>query len=131
MNYWLVKSEPETFSWEDQKKAGVEPWNGVRNYQARNNMKAMKRGDLVLFYHSGSQRQVVGIVEIEKEHYPDSDERFVCVDVKTIRELNKPVTLASIKSNPKLLDIALVKHSRLSVMPLTKEAYEEIIKMSE
>ena len=131
MNYWLVKSEPETFSWEDQKNAGIEPWNGVRNYQARNNMKAMKIGDLVLFYHSGGERQIVGIVSIAKEHYPDEDDRFVCVDVKTEKELNNPVTLASIKANPKLLEIALVKNSRLSVQPLSKEAYEEIIRMSE
>lgn len=131
MQYWLVKSEPETFSWEDQKQAGVEPWNGVRNYQARNNMKLMTKGDLVLFYHSGKERQVVGIVEIEKEFYPDEDENFVCVDVKTYKELKNPVTLAQIKANLNLLEIALVKQSRLSVMPLNKDHFDEILAMSE
>jgi predicted RNA-binding protein with PUA-like domain len=132
MNYWLVKTEPETFSWNDQKNAGIEPWNGVRNYQARNNMKLMKQGDLVLFYHSGGERQVVGIISVEKEFYPDiDDDKFVCVDVKTVEELKNPITLASIKGNPKLAEIPLVKHSRLSVMPLTKEAFDEIIRMSE
>ncbi len=130
MNYWLVKTEPETFSWDEQKKVGIEPWNGVRNYQARNNMKNMKKGDLVLFYHSGKERRIMGIVKVVKEYYPDENEKFVCVDVKTYKELKNPVTLVDIKNNLNLLGIELIKQSRLSVMSLKKEDFDEIIKMS-
>ncbi|MDR2007617.1 MAG: EVE domain-containing protein [Alphaproteobacteria bacterium] len=130
MNYWLVKTEPNDYSWVDMQKDGITSWSGVRNYQARNNLKTMKKGDLVLFYHSVIGMQVMGIVSVEKEFYPDSDPNFVCVDVKFMESLKNPVSLSAIKANPKLADIALVKHSRLSVMPLKKEDYEEILRMS-
>ena len=108
-------------------------WDGVRNYQARNNLKQMKKNDLCFFYHSVTEKSVVGIVKVVKEHYPDptdKTERFVVVDVKSIKKLKKPVTLDKIKNTKSLKDIALIKQSRLSVMPLTKEEWEEILKLS-
>ena len=134
VNYWLLKSEPSTWSWGDQVKAGVEMWDGVRNYQARNNLMNMKKKDLCFFYHSVSEKLIIGIVEVVKEHYPDpTDEtgRFVVTDVKTKRKLKKAVSLEQIKSIPKLSNIALLKQSRLSVMPLTKNEWDTIIKISE
>ena len=134
VNYWLLKSEPSTWSWEDQVKAGVEMWDGVRNYQARNNLMKMKKKDLCFFYHSVSEKLIIGIVEVVKEHYPDPTDktgRFVVTDVKAKRKLKKAVSLEQIKSIPKLSDIALIKQSRLSVMPLTKNEWETIIKISE
>jgi predicted RNA-binding protein with PUA-like domain len=132
-NYWLMKSEPETWSWEQQKKKKVEHWDGVRNYQARNNLKEMKKNDLCFFYHSVTERSIVGIVKVVKEYYPDPTDktgRFVVVDVKAINKLKNPVSLNQIKENGKLKDIALIKQSRLSVMPLKKTEWEIIIKMS-
>ena len=123
INYWLLKSEPSTWSWEDQVRAGVEMWDGVRNYQARNNLMNMKKKDLCFFYHSVSEKLIIGIVEVAKEHYPDPTDksgRFVVTDVKTKRKLKRAVSLEEIKSTPKLSNIALIKQSRLSVMPLTK-----------
>jgi predicted RNA-binding protein with PUA-like domain len=134
VNYWLLKSEPSTWSWEDQVKAGVEMWDGVRNYQARNNLMRMKKKDLCFFYHSVSEKSIIGIVEVVKEHYPDPTDktgRFVVTDVKTKKRLKKTVSLEEIKSNPKLSSMALIKQSRLSVMPLTKIEWETIIKISE
>ena len=134
INYWLLKSEPSTWSWEDQVKAGVEMWDGVRNYQARNNLMSMKKKDLCFFYHSVSEKSIIGIVEVVKEHYPDPTDktgRFVVTDVKTKKRLKKAVSLEEIKSNPKLSNMALIKQSRLSVMPLTKIEWETIIKISE
>ena len=134
VNYWLLKSEPSTWSWEDQVKAGVDMWDGVRNYQARNNLMKMKKKDLCFFYHSVSEKLIIGIVEVVKEHYPDPTDktgRFVVTDVKTKRKLKKAVSLEQIKSIPKLSNIALIKQSRLSVMPLTKNEWETIIKISE
>ena len=134
VNYWLLKSEPSTWSWEDQVKAGVEMWDGVRNYQARNNLMKMKKKDLCFFYHSVSEKLIIGIVEVVKEHYPDPTDktgRFVVTDVKTKRKLKKAVSLEQIKSIPKLSNIALLKQSRLSVMPLTKNEWDTIIKISE
>ena len=134
VNYWLLKSEPSTWSWEDQVKAGVEMWDGVRNYQARNNLKSMKKKDLCFFYHSVSEKLIIGIVEVVKEHYPDPTDktgRFVVTDVKTKRKLKRAVSLKEIKSTPKLSEMALIKQSRLSVMPLTKNEWELIIKISE
>ena len=134
VNYWLLKSEPSTWSWEDQVKAGVEMWDGVRNYQARNNLMRMKKKDLCFFYHSVSEKLIIGIVEVVKEHYPDPTDktgRFVVTDVKTKRKLKKAVSLEQIKSIPKLSNIALLKQSRLSVMPLTKNEWDTIIKISE
>jgi predicted RNA-binding protein with PUA-like domain len=134
VNYWLLKSEPSTWSWEDQVKAGVEMWDGVRNYQARNNLMSMKKKDLCFFYHSVSEKSIIGIVEVVKEHYPDPTDKtgkFVVTDVKTKKRLKKAVSLEEIKSNPKLSNMALIKQSRLSVMPLTKIEWETIIKISE
>ena len=134
VNYWLLKSEPSTWSWEDQVKAGVEMWDGVRNYQARNNLIKMKKKDLCFFYHSVSEKLIIGIVEVVKEHYPDPTDktgRFVVTNVRTKRKLKRSVSLEEIKSNPKLSNIALIKQSRLSVMPLTKNEWEIIIKISE
>lgn len=134
MAYWLMKTEPSSWSWDDQVKKGVEHWNGVRNYQANNNMKAMKCGDQAFFYHSVKEKAIVGIVEIVKEHYPDPSDktgRFGMVDVKTIKPVKNPVTLADIKAEPKLQDMALLKQSRLSVSPVTEEEWETICKMAE
>ena len=121
--YWLLKSEPSTWSWDNQKKDKVTMWDGVRNYQARNNLIKMKRGDLCYFYHSVTDKSIIGIVEVVKEHYPDptdDSKRFVVVDVKAKNTLIKTVSLDQIKKKKKLKDIPLVKQSRLSVMPLTK-----------
>ena len=133
MKYWLLKSEPDTWSWENQVKEGASMWDGVRNYQARNNLKEMKKNDLCFFYHSVTERSIVGIVKIVKEYYPDPTDktgRFVVVDVKAMKKLKKPVSLDQIKKSSELQDIALVKQSRLSVMPLKKTEWNIIIKMS-
>ncbi|MGE0746858.1 MAG: EVE domain-containing protein [Rhodospirillales bacterium] len=132
MAYWLVKSEPSSWSWDDQVKKGVEHWNGVRNHQAANNMKAMKKGDRAFFYHSNEQKAVVGIVEVAKEYYPDHTDatgKFGMVDVKTVRPVPNPVTLTAIKAEPTLADFALVRQSRLSVMPVTAAQWALICKM--
>ncbi|MSO64512.1 MAG: EVE domain-containing protein [Alphaproteobacteria bacterium] len=132
MNYWLMKTEPETWSWDDQVKKGVEPWNGVRNFRARSNMKAMKKGDRVFFYHSGDERQIVGIVTIVREAYPDpTDEsgRFVCVDVKTDVPLKRPVTLKEAKEAAEFSDMELVRLSRLSVQKVAPAAWRQLCKM--
>ena len=133
MKYWLLKSEPDTWSWYNQVKEGASMWDGVRNYQARNNLKDMKKNDLCFFYHSVTEKSIVGIVKVVKEYYPDPTDktgRFVVVDVKAIKKLKNPVFLNQIKENNKLKDIALIKQSRLSVMPLKKAEWDEIIKMS-
>ena len=133
MKYWLLKSEPDAWSWDNQVKEGASMWDGVRNYQARNNLKEMKKNDLCFFYHSVTERSIVGIVKVVKEYYPDptdKTDRFVVVDVKAIKKLKNPVSLDQIKRNSKLKDIALVKQSRLSVMPLKKTEWDIIIKMS-
>ena len=133
MKYWLLKSEPDTWSWDNQVNEGTSMWDGVRNYQARNNLKEMKKNDLCFFYHSVTERSIVGIVKVVKEYYPDPTDktgRFVVVDVKATKKLKNPVSLDQIKENSKLKDIALVKQSRLSVMPLKKTEWEIIIKMS-
>ena len=133
MKYWLLKSEPDAWSWDNQVKEGASMWDGVRNYQARNNLKEMKKNDLCFFYHSVSERSIVGIVKVVKEYYPDptdKTDRFVVVDVKATKKLENPVSLDQIKDNSKLQDIALVKQSRLSVMPLKKTEWDIIIKMS-
>ena len=136
MNYWLFKSEPSKWSWTDQVNKGDagEGWDGVRNYQARNNLMSMRKKDLCFFYHSVSEKLIIGIVEVVKEHYPDpTDEtgKFVVTDVKTKKKLKRPVSLEEIKTTPKLSSIALIKQSRLSVMPLTKNEWDIIIKISE
>ncbi len=132
MKYWLVKSEPETWSWQDQLDAKTTEWDGVRNAQAANNLKAMSKGDRALFYHSGKQRQVVGVVEVMREAYPDpGDEagRFVMVDVKAVTTLPEPVSLKQIKQDAKLAHLALVRQPRLSVMPVDVAAYKRICAM--
>lgn len=134
MKRWLVKSEPFKWSWDQQVEKGTEHWDGVRNYQASNNMKAMRIGDQSFFYHSNEGKEIVGIVEVVKEYYPDhTDEsgRFGMVDFKTIKPLTKPVTLKQIKATPALEDMALVRQGRLSVCPVTDEEWETIIAMSE
>ena len=133
MKYWLLKSEPDAWSWDNQVREGASMWDGVRNYQARNNLKEMKKNDLCFFYHSVTERSIIGIVKVVKEYYPDptdKTERFVVVDVKATKKLKNPVSLDQIKENNKLKDIALVKQSRLSVMPLKKTEWDIIIKMS-
>lgn len=132
MARWLVKSEPDAFSWDQQVANGTEPWTGVRNHMAKNNLKAMKRGDLAFFYHSNIGKEVVGVVQVAREAYPDpSDEtgQWVCVDMKAVGPMPKPVTLAAIKAEPALADIALVRMSRLSVMPVSDAHWKVIARM--
>ena len=133
-NYWLIKSEPSTWSWADQVAKGIEPWEGVRNYQARNNLKAMNVGDLCFFYHSMKERAIVGIVEVASDYRldpTDHDGVFGLVDVKTVRPVKKPVSLDQIKHIPALQAMALLKQSRLSVQPVLPEEWRIIIELSE
>ena len=134
MAYWLFKSEPDTWGWDQQVAKGEkgEEWNGVRNYQARNNMRAMKIGDRGFFYHSNVGKEVVGIVEVCAECHPDStteDARWECVDIKAVRPLLKPVTLEQAKEDPRLAQMALVKNTRLSVQPVTEEEWKVICEL--
>lgn len=132
MAHWLVKSEPNCWSWDDHVKKGVEPWDGVRNHQAANNMKAMKAGDTAFFYHSVNEKKVVGILEVVREYYPDpTDEsgRFGMVDFKAVRAVPTPVSLADIKTDPRLAHLALLKQSRLSVCPIDDDAWTIICAM--
>ena len=134
MAYWLLKSEPDTWSYNDQKKKGAkgDAWTGVRNFTARRHLKEMKKGDRAFFYHTGDEKAVVGIVEVLREAYPDptaKGEPWVVVDVKTVEQLPKPVTLAAIKDEAKLKDMALVKYSRLSVQPVTDAEWKLVCKM--
>ena len=120
--YWLVKSEPEAFSWDQQVANGVEPWTGVRNHAAKNNLKAMRVGDLAFFYHSNTGKEIVGIVEVAREAYPDPTAEsgdWVAVDMRAVGPMPRPVTLAAIKAEPALADLALVRQSRLSVLPVS------------
>ncbi|MEM8578341.1 MAG: EVE domain-containing protein [Pseudomonadota bacterium] len=135
MGYWLFKSEPDTWSWDDQVAKGDagEEWDGVRNYQARNIMREMKVGDLGFFYHSQKERAVVGIVEVIAEAHPDSttdDERWECVDIKAVRPMSTPVTLDMVKADGRLDDMVLVKNSRLSVQPVTEAEWKIICEMA-
>jgi predicted RNA-binding protein with PUA-like domain len=134
MAYWLMKTEPDTFSWNDQVKRDVkgEPWTGVRNYTARIHLKAMTKGDKAFFYHTGNERQIVGVVEVIREAYPDPTDptgAFMAVDVRALWPLRKPVTLTDIKSEPALKDMALVKFSRLSVMPVAPKEWASVCRM--
>ena len=132
MQYWLVKSEPEKYSWEKFNKEGRTCWDGVRNYTARNNMRAMKEGDLVLFYHSNEGKEVVGIAKVVKESYQDpttEDPNWVVVELSPVESLKKPVTLAQIKADPALKDIQLVRLGRLSVVSLKREEFDHIVKL--
>lgn len=133
MNTWLVKSEPSSWSWDDHVKKGVEHWDGVRNYQAANNMKAMKIGDRAFFYHSVDEKRIVGIVEVVKEYYPDPSDpkgRFGMVDFKAVKPVANPVTLADIKGDPRLSELALLKQSRLSVVPIDAKSWGIICGMA-
>jgi predicted RNA-binding protein with PUA-like domain len=132
MAYWLVKSEPGAWSWDQHVEAGVAEWDGVRNHQACNNMKAMKKGDRAFFYHSVGDKQVVGVLEVAREYYPDPNDlsgRFGMVDFRALHPLARPVSLAEIKADGRLDHIALVRQSRLSVMPLDDEAWRIISEM--
>ena len=132
MNYWLVKSEPEAYSWAQLVKDGKTAWTGVRNFAARLNLRAMKQGDAVFFYHSVSEKQVVGLARIAKEFYPDptaEDGDWSCVDLEPVKPLKNPVTLEAIKADAVLKEIQLVKQSRLSVSPLTKTQAERLLQL--
>ena len=134
MAYWLLKTEAETFSWDDQVKRGAkgEPWTGVRNHQAKLFLQAMKEGEEILFYHSGDEKQVVGVAEVIREAYPDPTAKegpWVCVDIKAAKPFKKPVTLAAIKAEAKLKDMVLVKNSRLSVKPVSAAEWALVVKM--
>jgi predicted RNA-binding protein with PUA-like domain len=129
---WLAKSEPETYSWDDFVREGHTDWTGVRNFQARNNLRLMKAGDRVLFYHSGTGKCVVGVAEVARAAYPDptaDDPQWVAVDLKPMKPLNEPVPLASIRYHAKLANLPLIRQSQLSVMQLTKEEFETILVM--
>lgn len=133
MAYWLLKTEPETYSWDDLVRDGRTAWDGVRNHLARNNLAAMKRGDLAFLYHSVGPKDVVGVVEVVKEAYPDAtadDPRWLCVDVAPKQRLARSITLAEIKANPRLSEMKLVKMSRLSVSPVTKDEWDEILRLA-
>ena len=134
MKYWLIKTEPGAWSWDDQVRDGVAEWDGIRNHQAANNMKAMKKGDRVFFYHSVNEKRIVGIVEVVKEYYPDPTDpkgRFGMVDVKAIKPVKTPVTLAEIKAEPRLAELALVRQSRLSVVPVGDKEWRILCAMAE
>jgi len=134
MQFWLVKQEPEAYSWSTLVREGRTAWTGVRNFQARNNLRAMKCGDLVFFYHSVSEKQVVGIAQVAKEAYPDptaSEEDWSCVDLIPARPLIKPVGLEIIRADRQLKEMKLVKQSRLSVMPLTKSEFQRLLQLGE
>ena len=133
MKYWLLKSEPTTWSWDDQIKVKKEMWDGVRNYQARNNLMKMKKGDLCFFYHSVKEKKIVGIVEVTKEYYPDPTDKsgkFVVVDVAAKKKLKKSISLEEIKGEKKLGHLLLIKQSRLSVMPIDLISWKIINKLS-
>lgn len=132
-NYWLVKSEPEAYSWDTFVKDGRTAWTGVRNFQARNNLRAMKKGDVVAFYHSVTDKQVVGLAKVDKEAYPDATAKegdWSCVDFVPAKPLKQPVTLAAIKADKTLSEMALLKQSRLSVTPLTEPQFERLLKLA-
>ena len=135
MQHWLMKSEPDVWSIDQQKKAGTKgaPWDGVRNYQAANNLRSMKKGDLCFFYHSNIGKEIVGIVEVIKEAYLDKTDRsgrFVAVTVKFVEKLSRPITLENIKNTKELSNLALIKQSRLSVMPIDSKSWKKLINMS-
>jgi predicted RNA-binding protein with PUA-like domain len=132
MNYWLVKSEPDAFSWEQQVKNGVEPWTGVRNHSAKLNLKAMRKGDLAFFYHSNIGKEIVGIVKVAREAYPDPTAEsgdWVCVDMQAVQPVPAPVCLATIKADPQFQDFALIRLSRLSVVPVSAAHWKALCKL--
>ncbi len=130
--HWLVKTEPEAFSWDQQVANGVEPWTGVRNHAAKNHLKAMRRGDRAFFYHSGISKEIVGIVEVAREAYPDPTAEtgdWVCVDMRALGPMPRPVSLAAIKADPALADLLLVRQGRLSVLPVPAAQWSRICRM--
>jgi predicted RNA-binding protein with PUA-like domain len=130
--YWLIKSEPDAFSWDQQVKNRVEPWTGVRNHMAKNNLKAMQKGDLAFFYHSNVGKEIVGIVKVARAAYPDPSAEsgdWVCVDMQAVQPLPKPVTLATIKADPRFRELGLVRLSRLSVSPVSAEHWAMLCEM--
>ena len=132
MNYWLMKTEPGTFSWNDLVHDKKAVWDGVRNFQARNNLKAMKKGDFAFIYHSMDDKAVIGIAEITREHFPDpKDKDWAAVEIKPIKKLKNPVNLATVKQEKQLANMVLVNNSRLSVQPVRKEEFDLVIGMSE
>lgn len=134
MNYWLVKTEPDTYSWDDFIKKGRDQWDGIRNYAARLHLKSMQVDDLVLFYHSNKGKEIVGIAKVVRDFYPDpttDDDRWVVVDLEPLRKLKRAVSLQEIKVDERLIDIPLVRIGRLSVQPVPKEAFEIILEKSE
>jgi len=134
MQYWLVKQEPEDFSWAMFVKEGRTAWTGVRNFQARNNLRGMKQGDIALYYHSGEEKQIVGIARVEREAYTDPTAKegdWSCVDVAPLQSLNEPITLKTIKSDSVLKTMTLVRNTRLSVSPVTKEQFQRVMKLSQ
>lgn len=131
MKYWMVKQEPDSYSWDDFVKDGKTDWTGVRNFQARNNLREMKKGDKVLFYHSTVGKEVVGIAEVSKGAFPDpTDEKWVATELKPVKPLKKAVTLIQMKANLALAELKLIRQSQLSVLPVTKDEFEEILSMS-
>jgi predicted RNA-binding protein with PUA-like domain len=132
MAYWLLKTEPETYSWEDLVKDKKTTWDGVRNFQARTNLKNMKKGDVVFIYHTGDEKAIVGKAKVLKEHYPDpNDKDWVVIDLAPDKKLKKPVTLSQIKADKRLTDMVLVKAARLSVQPVKQNEFDLIISLSE
>lgn len=134
MPYWLVKSEPSAYSWEQLVKEGTTSWDGIRNYAARGHLNAMRKGDKVLFYHSNKGLEIVGIAMVVREAYPDpttKEDAWVSVALKADKPLKRPVTMAGIKKNPKLKDMALLRISRLSVQPVTEGEWKEVMKMAD
>jgi len=132
MNYWLMKTEPDTYSWEDLVKDKKTVWDGVRNFRARNNLKAMKKDDLVFIYHSGDDKAVIGVAKIVKEFFPDpSDKEWASVEIAPVKKLTHPVTLAQVKADKRLTDMVLVRVSRLSVQPVKATEYDIVLSLSE
>jgi predicted RNA-binding protein with PUA-like domain len=132
MNYWLLKTEPGTFSWDDLVRDKKAVWDGVRNFQAKSHLKSMQKGDQAFIYHTGEEKAVVGIAEITREHFPEpADPAWVAVELKPLKRLKKPVTLAAIKQEKALREMVLVKYSRLSVQPVKKAEFERVISLSE
>ena len=133
-NYWMVKQEPETYSWQDLVKDGKTDWTGVRNFQARNNLRFMKKGDYVFYYHSVSEKQIVGLARVGREAYPDPTAKegdWSCVDLVPLKPLSKPVELDTIKKDKILKTLPLVRQTRLSVTPLTKEHFQRVLALGE
>lgn len=132
MNYWLLKTEPDTFSWDDLVRDKTAVWDGVRNFQARSNLKAMKKGDYAFFYHTGDEKSIIGIAEISKEAYPEpKDKDWIAVDIKPVKKLKNPVELGTIKKDKRLANMVLVRVARLSVQPVKNEEFDLVIALSE